>query len=1176
MFSRTLKIIISIGLLFNLFDNQFAQDLVINEIMSSNSGAYVDEFNSFPDWIEIYNNSTQTINLSAYALSDDIKNLNKWNLPNYDLESGNHILIAASGRDIMITAGSWETIIEQGDIWKYFLGTQEPPSKWRDSIFTDFSWTSGFSGFGYGDGDDQTIIENVPSIYLRKIFNIEDLSNITQVMFNIDFDDAYIAYLNGIEISRKNIGNPYEEIPFNRYSDTFVEARLYQNQMLDAIFLEEPHSILVNGSNVLAIQVHNSSLSSSDLTAIPFLTLGYKSTESENDVAEEISPLLPTPHSNFKISNGQESIYLSEFNGLIIDSVGAVLIPDNISFGRYPDGSSIFNYFDNPTPGESNYQKGYIQQVEVPQLDHSAGFYINPITVQLVNDNATVKTYFTLDGSDPNENSNEFVSLLNISSTSVVKLKSYSENEMASAIKSYTYFINEEKNLPVISLSTDPKNLWDHNEGIYVMGPNAESNFPFFGANFWQDWEKPAQFEFFEDNEVRVIDQDVSIKIFGGWTRGHPQKSISVFPIKDIDYKIFPDKDVENFSSVVLRNSGNDWDFTMLRDGMISRITDQLNIDNLAYRPAEIYLNGEYWGIHNIREKINLSYISNHYEVDKDKINLLELNGEVIDGTNEEYFQLINYLNQNNLSDNVKYEYVKSQIDIDSFIDYQLLQIFIANVDWPGNNLKFWKEHGNAGKWRWILFDTDFGLGWMYGEDYTHNTLRFALEENGPDWPNPPWSTFILRKLIQNPTFRQKFINRYSDLLNTELSYSRINNILIEVSDKVKHSIPRHSQKWSQFSFYDWLNNLDVIERFAILRSVYLDRYFKEEFNLGDAKEIEIKVQPANAGKVKINSLLTLSYPWKGKYFSEHPIKLKAFPNPGYTFSGWSGGSDDTNDSLDIIVGDWSNIQANFEKDNSHPQIIINEINYNSSSIYDTKDWIELYNNSDEVIDLSEWKLKDQVDSNVFIFPSYIILPSREYLVLCRDTLEFASIVGTGRNIVGNFQFGLGNSGDLIRLYSETNVLIDSVRYDDVSPWPNEADGSGSTLELINPNFDNSSYSNWSASYSFGSPGLANTKLVTDILEEDENILNSFMLLQNYPNPFNPRTVINYIIPNESKISLKVFDLLGNEVAELVNDIKSKGEYSVLFDGSKFTSGIYFYRISAGSSSIVKKMILLK
>ncbi len=922
--------------------------------------------------------------------------------------------------------------------------------------------------------------------------------------------------------------------------------------------------------------MHNSGIASSDLTAIPFLTLGYNSSSNPTNVADEIISLLPTSHTNFKISNGQESVYLSELNGTIIDSIGTVFIPDNISYGRYPDGNSSLYYFDNPTPGESNIEQGYIGQVDEPLLNVQAGYYNSPVTVQLVNENPNSKTYYTLNGSEPDLNSSEFGSYINISSTSVIKLKSYIEGHLPSNTKSYTYFINEDRNITAISLSTDPQNLWDYNNGIYVMGPNAEPAFPFFGANFWQDWKKPAHFEYFEEGNTRAIAQDVSIKIFGGWNRGQSQKSISVFPQKDIKHKIFPDLDIDQFSSIVLRNSGNDWNFTMLRDGMVSRIADQLNIDNLAYQPAELYLNGEYWGIHNIREKLNLSYIESHYNVANNEIDLLELNGEVIDGTNGKYFELIEFLNQNHLSDNLKYEYVKSQIDIDSFIDYQLLQIFIANVDWPGNNLKFWKVHSDSGKWRWILFDTDFGLGWMYGEDYTHNTLRFALETNGPDWPNPPWSTFILRKLLENPAFKEKFINRYSDLVNTALSYSNIYEILIEVSEEIKLAIPRHSQKWYQFSFYDWLNNLDVIKRFAILRSIYLNRYFEEEFNLGEPIEIEIKIYPIGAGKVKINSVIPTNYPWKGKYFKDHPIKLTVIPSPGFTFTGWSGGSSSNSNSLEIIVGDWLTIQANFERDNNHPQIVINEINYNSSSTYDTKDWIELYNNSDEVIDLSNWVLKDGIDTNIFVFPSSVSIPAREYLVLCRDTLDFKTVAGSERKIIGNFQFGLSNSGDLIRLYDETNVLIDSVRYDDASPWPNEADGSGSTLELNNPELDNSVYSNWSASDSFGSPGAENTKLLLGLPDPNENISHSFYLSQNYPNPFNPNTIISYIIPKESKVSIKVFDILGNEVTELVNDKKTKGEHWVVFNGSNYSSGVYFYQITDGNSSLVNKMILMK
>ena len=192
--------------------NLFAQEVIINEVMSTNSSIYFDEFGDTPDWIEIFNSSDQTVNLSSYAVSDDIQNLQKWFFPAIDLSPNDFIVVNASGKDIKSTTASWETIIDRGVSWSYFNGTQEPPSNWKDIGFSTIGWNLGFSGIGYGDDDDVTIITPVQSIYLRKNFEIDNVEKITQLLFNIDYDDGFVAYINGNEIARSNLGNAGEFI----------------------------------------------------------------------------------------------------------------------------------------------------------------------------------------------------------------------------------------------------------------------------------------------------------------------------------------------------------------------------------------------------------------------------------------------------------------------------------------------------------------------------------------------------------------------------------------------------------------------------------------------------------------------------------------------------------------------------------------------------------------------------------------------------------------------------------------------------------------------------------------------------------------------------------------------------------------------------------------------------
>jgi CotH kinase protein/Lamin Tail Domain/Secretion system C-terminal sorting domain/Chitobiase/beta-hexosaminidase C-terminal domain len=1158
-----------------------SQNLVINELMSSNFSSHFDEFGSTPDWIEILNPTSQPIKLDGYSLSDDKSIPQKWTFPNISINQNGYLLVNASGRNIKTEVSSWETIIDEGDDWKYYLGTQEPSSEWKKIYFDDDSWNSGQSGIGYGDGDDATIIPPVNSVYLRKSFNITDVDNISNIMFNIDFDDGFIAFINDQEIARSNLGILGEFIPYNRFTENINEARLYKDELLDAFLISDISTILVNGENVISIQVHNANSNSSDLTAIPFLTVGYKESSYQKYIAQEVESLFPELHANFKILNEGETIYLSNNLGELIDSVSINYLPNDISYGRSFANLNNWLLYDQPTPGKPNTTLGYLNQVKIPTLDLAAGFYENSIDIKLMKQNEGIKTYYTLNGSNPDTNSILFTNSFEINNTAVIKLKSFAPNSLPSQIRASTFLINENKYLPVVSISTDPKNLWDYYTGIYVLGPDAESNFPYFNANFWQNWERPSTFEFYDNKTQNKINTKATIKIFGAWSRGNEQKSISIFPTNGSNDNNFSnyfsqELNVGDVKSIVLRNSGNDWNSTMLRDGFIQSLAIDLNIDKLAYQPAVLYLNGEYWGIHNIREKINLNYFDSHYDVVKNNIDLLESNGEIIDGDNVEYWNMINFLDNNNLKETANYEVIKNLIDIESFIDYNIIQIYSANTDWPGNNNKFWKEKNVNGKWRWILFDTDFGFGWISGEDYAHNTLSFALEPNGPEWPNPPWATYILRKLIENQSFNKEFINRFSDLFNTSLKAENVIKKLSQFEEQIKYEIPNHLEKWNQFTYSQWEDNIFIMEKFAALRIPYLSIFIQNQFDLDGRGTIKLNISDSNSGKIQINSIMPDSYPWQGDYFLGSHIKLIANSNPGFLFREWSGDFETIGDTLVIEVKDLIDITANFQPIVDHPQVIINEINYNSNSIYDTKDWIELYNNSDHSIALANWILKDERDDHIFDFPEDTYILAGNYLVVCRDTLNFSKYSNDNVKIIGDLSFGFANSGDLIRLFNDHVLLIDSVRYDDIEPWPAEADGSGNTLELINPKLDNSVPINWRSSTKFGSPGFQNTMFVTSKMDIKEEIPDKFSLSQNFPNPFNPITNISFTNPINQHVKLEVFNILGQNVKSIVSAELAPGKYLYHFDGSNLASGIYFYKLSSSSISITKKMIILK
>jgi hypothetical protein len=274
-----------------------------------------------------------------------------------------------------------------------------------------------------------------------------------------------------------------------------------------------------------------------------------------------------------------------------------------------------------------------------------------------------------------------------------------------------------------------------------------------------------------------------------------------------------------------------------------------------------------------------------------------------------------------------------------------------------------------------------------------------------------------------------------------------------------------------------------------------------------------------------------------------------------------------------------STFRAIFEPDSSlSSPIVINEINYNSAPDFDPEDWVELYNDTQYPIDLSGWKFKDTLDLHIYVFPTNIILNSGNYLVLCRDTSAFDSLFPAVTNYLGNFNFGLDNKGDQVRLYNSDDMMIDSLFYDDATPWPLEPDGEGPTLSLKNPRLDNTLAENWAASGSHGTPGMINDVYIKI---EDEGrppqVLN-FELYQNYPNPFNTGTIFRFQLALPGEVKINIYDILGQQISEVIRQRFQAGIQQIYWQApAELSSGIYFYTVEAGSRyKKTGKMLLLK
>ena len=227
---------------------------------------------------------------------------------------------------------------------------------------------------------------------------------------------------------------------------------------------------------------------------------------------------------------------------------------------------------------------------------------------------------------------------------------------------------------------------------------------------------------------------------------------------------------------------------TNMRDAAITSLMEGSHIDYQSFKTVSSYINKEYWGLYNLREKVSENMLASKHDVNANDITMLEFNAEVVDGDNTEYVELRQFVQQNDLSDDENYNYVINQIDIDNFMEYNIAQIYMDNRDYPGNNIKYWKVPGS--KWRWVLYDTDFGFAGQWWSDWDQNyahffdTLDFVLSGNQTTWANPPWATLFMRKLVENIEFRNKFINRYADEMNTRYLATNVTTHFINIYEK--------------------------------------------------------------------------------------------------------------------------------------------------------------------------------------------------------------------------------------------------------------------------------------------------------------------------------------------------------------------------------------------------------
>ncbi|MCD4696879.1 MAG: CotH kinase family protein [Bacteroidales bacterium] len=597
----------------------------------------------------------------------------------------------------------------------------------------------------------------------------------------------------------------------------------------------------------------------------------------------------PWFHTNFKIKFEGEYVLLSNSED-IIDQLLPVIIETDISYGRKPDGNAQFLFFEFPSPGISNNYSNSLY------FSHERGYYTEPFKLYISSDNNQDIIYYTVDGTVPTINSLSFQDSILIDYTynlpntiseipttpdsshldnypwqspnglvdkaNIIRARSFCDTIPSSKVYSFSYFVDSsifsKYPYPVISLITEPLNLFDQDTGIYIPGVYWELSDPWWTGNYYQkgiEWERDMHIEYFEQSGEPGFYQDAGVRIHGKQTRRRPQKSFRFYAReqyknKNFNYQLLPHKPITEFKNFLLSTTYGCWHGTVFKDVMTNNIIKNFGFDYIDYRLVVVFINGEYWGIQTIRDYYNEDYLSQVYDIPKDSIDLLENRKGVISGSNDSYSQLVDFISLNDLSIQENFEYVNAQIDINNFINYQIAEIFFNNYDWPSSNIKFWKSGELDNLWRWIFFDIDAGYG-----VYNYNMIEHATLEGGPQWPNPDWSTLFLRKLLKNDEFKDLFAEKFAYYLNTTFQADSILEKIQFFETNYDLEIDRHMYRWNfPESKEAWESSIGwALQDFAIKRPCAISEHLIEYLELDEfGFNCDTAVQPEDQYKAQV------------------------------------------------------------------------------------------------------------------------------------------------------------------------------------------------------------------------------------------------------------------------------------------------------------------------------------
>ena len=892
---------------------------VINEFMASNLSTYPDncDFEDYSDWVELYNPANTNVSLNNYFLTDDLTQPFKWLIPSGAVISAHGYLmfradghdaapgqtyargyypwgstfvtqryhtgfkLSASGEQLGIyrteTPPQEVTLIQTNADWKYRdLGT-DPGTNWMSSAYDDTGWAHGPAQLGYGDGDEATVVsygpnasKKYPTTYFREHFNIADPTRVGNIRFHVVVDDGAIFYLNGVEFGRLRMADG--TITYTDYATGNPPTEnAWEN-------VELPGSLLVAGDNVLAVEVHQVAATSSDLSWAAEL------------IASEIAGA-----------------------PILVDSVTFGQQTADVSYGRDPNSTNGWSFFGSPTPEGPNVTEAVTHLEPAPAVTASlaSGFYQGTQSVSLGSTGAVDVIRYTLDGSVPGPDSPVYSNTLSVAADTILRARAFVTGWIPGPVLTRSLFVNEptDRTLPVMSFVAEPSDLFGGVTGIYTNN----SPYPYKGR------EVATRLEYFDTNGASAFAVNTGIRIGGENNWVYAEKALNVhmrgkYGDDLINCQIFPGDPEGTFGELNVRNGGDNWPNAMLRDAMMAPVMQgQTENDIYSYQPCVAFINGRYWGIYNIRKTFDGVHFSNLHQFDSTYSTTYDLvqyahdeNGITVlmaaAGDTSSYEAFHNFYTTHDLSQATNYDAMLAQMNVDSFIDYVVIEDFGVNTSWPWNR-EFWCGRAPGSKWQWDTPDLDR----CFNPANLNSSLIDDFQSGYP----------LFKALQSNTNFVNRLLQRYAAHLGSTLYPARFDAILDRLNQQVLGEIPRHIARWKSQGGMQSLASrqaqLDQITSFVASRPAQAISQLQSHLGLSrGTANLAVTLSPTGGGNVRVAGVpMTPQYNTTLNLFKNTPVELTAEPAPGYTFTGWSNGGTNSTISL-TLTGDQA-ITANFQ-----------------------------------------------------------------------------------------------------------------------------------------------------------------------------------------------------------------------------------------------------------------------